>query len=75
MCIECYKHTDVRLDGKSSIKCHRCNGTGIYSWGSTVNGKPSKTGECFACCGKGVQDRKDLNRENTYFAHRMRIPS
>jgi len=75
MCQSCYEYTDEQLNGKSQITCHRCLGTGIYVWGAIVNGKPSNTGQCFACVGKGHQNRSDIVRETTYYSHRMTIPS
>lgn len=33
--------------------CPRCGGSGTYRWGPTVNGQPSRSGQCFACRGKG----------------------
>ena len=73
MCQECYIEVDKTLAGKKQIPCHRCNGTGIYSWGANVNGKQQHSGSCFACDGKGQQTKTDLNREYTYYSHRMKI--
>ena len=36
---------------KELVKCDRCGGTGIYTWGGTINGKPMFAGTCYKCCG------------------------
>ena len=75
MCQGCYEYTDKQLGNKIDIKCHRCSGRGVYYWGAVVNGKPTKTGKCFACAGKGNQNRSDIVRETTYYNHRMSVSS
>jgi DnaJ-class molecular chaperone len=37
----------------SSAGCWRCNGTGVYRWGVSVNGRMSHEGPCFRCVGGG----------------------
>ena len=32
-------------------KCDRCDGTGVYTWGGTLNGRPLYAGTCFKCNG------------------------
>ena len=32
-------------------KCDRCGGTGVYTWGGTINGRPMYAGTCFKCGG------------------------
>lgn len=39
---------------RKSNPCYRCGGTGIYSWGTVVNGVPSFSGTCFRCNGNGI---------------------
>lgn len=50
-----------------------CNGTGVYSWGGSVNGVPVNTGEHFACHGKGYQTRADVIRNQTYWNKYARV--
>ena len=52
---------------QATVKCPKCHGTGRYSWGGTVNGKPVKTGSCFACEEKGRQDMDDFFRNRAYW--------
>jgi hypothetical protein len=52
-------------------KCCKCRGTGIYSWGAVVNGKPSKSGTCFSCRGTGKQDRRQIARNHTYNKYKV----
>jgi len=47
-------------------KCCKCRGSGVYSWGGTVNGKPRFTGSCHSCAGKGEQTQRDINRDHSY---------
>jgi DnaJ-class molecular chaperone len=47
-------------------KCDRCRGTGIYSWGSSVNGVMQHSGVCFHCKGKGWQTKDDEKRNAAY---------
>lgn len=32
-------------------KCDRCGGTGVYTWGGTINGRPMYAGTCYKCGG------------------------
>lgn len=36
-------------------KCYRCDGTGIYRWGTVVNGVSTHQGTCWRCNGNGVE--------------------
>jgi DnaJ-class molecular chaperone len=49
-----------------TCKCDRCQGTGEYRWGGTINGKPVHTGTCFCCEGKGRMDQDDFRRNWAY---------
>ena len=51
--------------------CGKCRGTGTYSWGGSVNGKPRFTGSCHSCGGKGVQTRRDIARDEAYNRHKI----
>ena len=33
------------------VKCDRCGGTGIYTWGGMINGRPMFAGTCYKCGG------------------------
>ena len=36
------------------VMCDRCsNGSGVYTWGGTINGRPMYAGTCFKCGGAG----------------------
>lgn len=54
-------------------KCERCNGTGIATWGGTINGKPVHSGKCFRCQGKGYQSEADKRRNYGYDNFYMRV--
>ena len=42
------KHWNTR------VMCDRCcNGSGVYTWGGTINGRPMYAGTCFKCGGAG----------------------
>lgn len=42
------------------VKCWRCQGTGVYRWGPTVNGIfRGKEGPCFKCVGGGEFPRTE----------------
>ncbi len=51
------------------VTCPKCHGTGWYSWGGTVNGKPVHVGECYQCSGTGVQDAEDFARNHYYILY------
>lgn len=41
------------MDIVRMVRCSRCNGTGVYTWGAYVNGKPTHSGQCYKCVGGG----------------------
>lgn len=43
---------------EKAASCWRCNGTGVYKWGGSLNGVARFQGPCYRCCGNGV-DPKD----------------
>ena len=73
MCQECYEGVNEILNGKKQVKCNACKGDGVYKWGAMVNGKASHTGKCFACAGKGHQNKSDILRKNSYYNHRVQL--
>lgn len=46
--------------------CAKCSGSGTYAWGAIVNGRPTKSGTCWSCKGKGQQTAADIRRNATY---------
>lgn len=53
----------VRVQVEHECECH---GTGLWSWGGSVNGVPVNTGTHFRCGGKGWQSRTDVLRNYNY---------
>lgn len=54
-------------------RCNKCHGSGTYVWGAVVNGRPSHSGPCFACKGKGWQTERDRQRNDYYWNHVARF--
>ena len=54
-----------------TCECWKCVGSGkFYSGGAVVNGKyTGRTGDCFACQGKGYQTPDDQARNRAYWRH------
>ena len=52
-------------------RCPKCRGSGLYSWGAIVNGRPSKSGQCHSCGGTGRQTRRDIARNNAYNRYKL----
>jgi hypothetical protein len=57
---------DLSIPNDKPGQCAKCRGTGVYSWGAVVNGKPTHTGMCFSCRGTGKQSSKQIRRNHTY---------
>jgi hypothetical protein len=51
--------------------CGKCRGTGVYSWGASVNGKTAHSGTCFSCRGTGKQSRRQISRNRTYNRYKI----
>ena len=51
--------------------CGKCRGTGVYSWGASVNGKMQNSGPCFSCKGTGKQSRRQIACNRTYNKHKI----
>lgn len=62
---------DLSVPAEKPGKCPKCRGTGVYSWGGTVNGKPMHTGTCFSCKGTGKQSAKQIAGNHTYNRHKI----
>lgn len=50
-----------------TCKCARCQGSGTYYWGASVNGVMSHSGTCYACEGKGRLNQDDFRRNWGYW--------
>ena len=48
--------------------CNRCFGSGIYTWGGTVNGVAMYSGVCYKCGGSGKVTEKVIERTPEYQA-------
>lgn len=57
---------DLSQPAEAPGKCPKCRGTGVYSWGGTVNGKPVRSGPCHSCSGSGQQDATQIKRNHAY---------
>jgi DnaJ-class molecular chaperone len=53
-------------------KCNKCQGTGEYRWGASINGKSQHSGPCHSCGGKGHQTKADIKRDHGYNWHKAR---
>lgn len=65
-------HQWVMAAERATVKCGRCNGSGLYQWGACVNGKMTHSGPCFRCEGKGQQGQADFARNQAYDRHAIR---
>jgi len=64
---------DLAVPNVKPGRCEKCRGTGVYSWGGTLNGKPVRTGQCHSCRGTGAQSRSDIARNHTYNRHKIAL--
>ena len=62
---------DLSMPNSKPGPCAKCGGTGTYSWGVVTNGKPSRSGSCNSCSGKGHQTREDIQRNESYNRHKL----
>ena len=62
--------TDRGWDARKGT-CQKCRGSGLYRWGTCVNGRMTHEGMCFECEGKGWVSRRDEARTSAYWNHRM----
>ncbi len=49
-----------------SCDCHRCSGSGTYSWGACINGRMTHSAPCARCDGKGRMTFDDMRRGMNY---------
>lgn len=62
---------DLSEPAEKPGQCLKCRGSGVYSWGGTVNGKPVHSGTCFSCKGTGHQTGKQIARNHAYNRHKI----
>lgn len=62
---------DLSQPNDAPGKCCKCRGTGVYSWGAVVNGKPQFSGSCHSCRGTGEQTQRQIMRNETYNRHKI----
>ena len=62
---------DLSIPNDKPGQCAKCKGTGTYSWGAVVNGKPTHSGICFSCRGTGKQSEKQIRRNRTYNRYKL----
>lgn len=55
--------TYVKAAKQARVRCPKCEGSGIYSWGKFA-------GTCYACNGEGTQGQKDFKRNKFYWDKR-----
>ena len=51
--------------------CEKCKGSGVYSWGASVNGKMTHGGTCFSCRGTGKQSARQIRRNHAYNRYKV----
>lgn len=59
----------VKAIKRTTVPCDHCPGDGTFRWGAVINGKPSHSGKCFHCAGKGRMSAADCARTATYHEH------
>lgn len=62
---------DLSIPNDKPGQCAKCQGSGVYSWGTIENGKASKSGPCFSCRGTGKQSAKQIRRNRTYNRYKI----
>jgi len=50
------------------VKCDRCGGSGVFSWGAVINGVPQYGGVCYKCWGNRWVKEKWIERTPEYQA-------
>jgi DnaJ-class molecular chaperone len=62
---------DMAVPNEKPGPCEKCRGSGIFTWGGTINGQPRFSGQCNSCAGKGHQTLSDIRRNETYNRHKI----
>ena len=63
--------TDFSMPNAEPGECCKCRGTGVYEWGTSLNGKRTNSGPCHSCAGTGRQTRSDIARNECYNRHKI----
>jgi len=63
---------DLSIPADKPGRCPKCHGTGVYSWGATINGQPQRSGDCHSCRGTGQQSARQIARNYAYNVHKIR---
>lgn len=58
--------SDFSVPNAQPGPCAKCGGSGIYRWGTRINGKGGNEGPCFSCQGTGKQSARQIRRNNAY---------
>lgn len=61
---------DFAVPNEKPGTCVKCSGSGMYRWGTIVNGRASRQGPCFSCKGTGKQEQRDIYRNVAYNRHK-----
>jgi DnaJ-class molecular chaperone len=62
---------DMSVPNAKPGECAKCRGTGVYSWGASINGKMQHSGKCNSCGGSGKQSQSDIRRNVAYNRHKL----
>jgi DnaJ-class molecular chaperone len=62
---------DLAYENEAPGTCGKCNGTGQYSWGASINGKMQHGGTCYSCKGTGKQTSKQIVCNRVYNKHKI----
>ena len=62
---------DMSIPNAKPGTCEKCRGSGVYSWGASVNGRMAKSGKCHSCQGTGRQTTRDMARNKAYNRHKL----
>lgn len=60
--------TEITKPTPTKRPCRKCDETGTYKG-------PKFAGVCYACKGKGYQDKTDIKRCDSYWRYRNAYPS
>lgn len=59
--------TDFAVPNDKPGRCAKCNGSGLFRWAGSSNGRPVvRAGACHSCNGTGKQTARDIRRNVAY---------
>lgn len=64
---------DLAIANDKPGQCSKCHGSGTYSWGASINGKPSKSGPCHSCRATGTQSFRQIARNKAYNRYKIAL--